>query len=165
MMYTRVYIGKLPRDCTEREVQKLAREFGPVRDIRLLSGFAFVEFEDDRDARDCVKSLDGDKFLGERLIVEPARQQGAPMRGRDYSPRRRGSDHWRRSSRSPPPRLRSVRTNYRVLVSNLPPRTSWQDLKDLMRKAGEVTYTDMGRDGVGYGQYIPLSIFAAAGFQ
>uniref|UniRef100_A0A8W8HPG4 RRM domain-containing protein n=2 Tax=Magallana TaxID=2171616 RepID=A0A8W8HPG4_MAGGI len=35
-----------------------------------------------------------------------------------------------------------TRTEYRVIVENLSSRVSWQDLKDYMRQAGEVTYAD-----------------------
>ena len=36
-----------------------------------------------------------------------------------------------------------------MLVSGLPPSGSWQDLKDHMREAGDVVYTDVFRDGTG----------------
>ncbi|KAI8915266.1 hypothetical protein DFJ77DRAFT_361402 [Powellomyces hirtus] len=62
MRYRRVYIGNLPKDCHERELKNLCREFGRIRDIRCLAGYAFVEFEDDRDARDCVHTLDGERY-------------------------------------------------------------------------------------------------------
>merc|ERR1711978_181461 len=57
--------------------------------------------------------------------------------------RYRGGDRGR-DSRAPwldkygPP----TRTDYRVVVENLSTRVSWQDLKDYMRQAGEVTYAD-----------------------
>ncbi|KPI98771.1 Serine-arginine protein 55 [Papilio xuthus] len=35
-----------------------------------------------------------------------------------------------------------TRTEYRLIVENLSSRISWQDLKDYMRQAGEVTYAD-----------------------
>merc|ERR1712048_721463 len=35
-----------------------------------------------------------------------------------------------------------TRTEHRVIVKNLSSRVSWQDLKDYMRQAGEVTYAD-----------------------
>ena len=38
-----------------------------------------------------------------------------------------------------------VRTKYRVIVENLSSRVSWQDLKDYLREAGEVTYADAHR--------------------
>ena len=36
----------------------------------------------------------------------------------------------------------SHRTNYRLIVENLSSSVSWQDLKDYMRKSGEVNYAD-----------------------
>ena len=41
------------------------------------------------------------------------------------------------------------RTDYGVIVSNLPRGCSWQDLKDFMRKAGDVVFTDVERGGDG----------------
>uniref|UniRef100_A0A6M2DSV8 Putative serine/arginine-rich splicing factor 6 n=1 Tax=Xenopsylla cheopis TaxID=163159 RepID=A0A6M2DSV8_XENCH len=78
---------------------------------------------------------------GDKVSVERAR--GTP----------RGSDQWRNDRRGgskyPPQRRRSrdkygppTRTEYRLTVENLSSRVSWQDLKDYMRQAGEVTYAD-----------------------
>ena len=72
------------------------------------------------------------KLLGERVTVERAR--GTP-RGRDQWSSR--NDHRSHERYGPP-----TRTNYRVVVENLSSRISWQDLKDYMRQAGEVTYAD-----------------------
>ena len=41
------------------------------------------------------------------------------------------------------------RTEFGVTVTGLPRTCSWQDLKDFMRKAGDVIYTDVDRDGTG----------------
>merc|ERR1711970_1413348 len=38
-----------------------------------------------------------------------------------------------------------TRTDYRIVVENLSSRVSWQDLKDVMRSAGDVTYADAHR--------------------
>jgi RNA recognition motif-containing protein len=35
------------------------------------------------------------------------------------------------------------RSQNRVIVENLDPRVSWQDLKDLMRREGDVLFTDV----------------------
>lgn len=46
----------------------------------------------------------------------------------------------------PPPQRREPnikRGQYRLLVSNLPPNTSWQDLKDIAREYGRVSFTDV----------------------
>ena len=41
------------------------------------------------------------------------------------------------------------RSDYGVVVSNLPRGCSWQDLKDFMRKAGDVIFTDVDKNGDG----------------
>ena len=77
MSRTTVYVGNLPNDVREREVEELFDKYGRIRDIDLkLPGrppaFAFVEFDDARDAADAVKSRDGYDFGGSRLRVSPS---------------------------------------------------------------------------------------------
>jgi RNA recognition motif-containing protein len=43
---------------------------------RQPSGFAFLEFEDERDAEDAIKALDGGNLKGEPLQVQMSRNQG-----------------------------------------------------------------------------------------
>ncbi|KAG5885565.1 hypothetical protein JTB14_003764 [Gonioctena quinquepunctata] len=120
----------------------------------MKNGYAFVEFDDHRDADDACYELNGKDLMGERITVERAR--GTPRgsdqwRGRDGGgggggggrgyggpPRSRNSDNPRSREKYGPP----TRTQYRVIVENLSSRCSWQDLKDYMRKAGEVTFAD-----------------------
>uniref|UniRef100_A0A8D0FZS3 RRM domain-containing protein n=1 Tax=Strix occidentalis caurina TaxID=311401 RepID=A0A8D0FZS3_STROC len=92
-------------------------------------GYGFVEFDDLRDADDAVYELNGKDLCGERVIVEHAR---GPRRDKQFSSGISGRDKY-----GPP-----TRTEYRLIVENLSSRCSWQDLKDYMRQAGEVTYAD-----------------------
>ncbi|KAL0089068.1 hypothetical protein F4703DRAFT_1448010 [Phycomyces blakesleeanus] len=48
-------------------------------------------------------------------------------------------------------RFLGQREVYRVIVKNIPPKTTWQDLKDYMKKAGHVAFADVlkGRNGEG----------------
>ena len=58
----KVYVGDLPRDASEKELERAFTYYGPLRNVwvaRNPSGFAFVEFEDPRDAEDAVHDLDG----------------------------------------------------------------------------------------------------------
>merc|ERR1719500_969005 len=103
----------------------------------------FAEFDDREDAKDAVKDLDGSSFMGSRLRIEHARDSRDSRRdGGRWSPPRG------RFSRGNPP---GRRTGYRTIVENLSSRTSWQDLKDFMRKAGEITYTNTNQPRVGEG--------------
>ena len=133
-------MGNLPMDVKEREVEDLFYKFGRIVDIDLKRNmrppaFAFVEFEDDRDAEDAVSERDGHDYYGYRLRVEVA--HGG--RGRD-----RGSDRDRGRGRSGGGGGSSRRTEYRVVITGLPSSASWQDLKDHMRKAGDVCYAQVG---------------------
>nr|AAW27244.1 SJCHGC09413 protein [Schistosoma japonicum] len=70
---TKVYIGDLPREASERELERIFREYGRLRNVwvaRNPPGFAFVEFEDAADASDAVRELDGTVMCGVRARVE-----------------------------------------------------------------------------------------------
>ena len=41
-----------------------------------------------------------------------------------------------------------------MMVTGLPPSGSWQDLKDHMRDAGDVCYSDVFKDGSGVVEYM-----------
>ena len=65
-MGTRVYVGRLPYDVRERDIEKFFKGFGRIREVLMKDGFAFVEFEDHRDADDAVYELNGKELLNER---------------------------------------------------------------------------------------------------
>ncbi|KAG0283851.1 serine arginine-rich splicing factor [Linnemannia gamsii] len=128
-MPTRVYLGHLSRDASDRDIEQLFKNCGHIREVTLKNGFGFVDFDDSKDADNAVHDFHGKDFLGERLVVEIARGE-------------RKRDDLRGSDRYGPPE----RTEYRLMVGNLAHGVSWQDIKDLMRKAGEVTYADLVKD-------------------
>ncbi|XP_034835961.1 serine/arginine-rich splicing factor 5 isoform X2 [Maniola hyperantus] len=158
MVGSRVYVGGLPFGVRERDLEKFFKGFGRIRDILIKNGYGFVEFEDYRDADDAVYELNGKELLGERVVVEPARgiDRSADRHRRDrYYERDRGRSRYDSVSRPHPSHRASpsgndsvkrygppTRTEYRLIVENLSSRISWQDLKDYMRQAGEVTYAD-----------------------
>ncbi|XAR58442.1 hypothetical protein NMG60_11013831 [Bertholletia excelsa] len=141
-----VYVGNLPGDIREREVEDLFYKYGPIAHIDLKipprpPGYAFVEFEESRDADDAIRGRDGYDFDGHRLRVELA--HGG--RGHSSSIDRYSSHSSGRGGRYGVSR----RTEYRVLVTGLPSSASWQDLKDHMRRAGDVCFSQVYRDGNG----------------
>ncbi|PKI51495.1 hypothetical protein CRG98_028055 [Punica granatum] len=136
-----IYVGNLPGDIRMREVEDLFYKYGTIVDIDLKvpprpPGYAFVEFEDPRDAEDAIRGRDGCKFDGYRLRVELAHG------GRGYSSSDRYGSYSSGSSRSGASR----HSDYRVLVTGLPSSASWQDLKDHMRRAGDVCFSEVFRD-------------------
>ncbi|PIA62110.1 hypothetical protein AQUCO_00200245v1 [Aquilegia coerulea] len=59
---SRVYVGNLDPRVTDRELEDAFRDFGVLRSVwvaRKPPGYAFVEFDDRRDALDAIRALDG----------------------------------------------------------------------------------------------------------
>eukprot|EP00123_Amoebidium_parasiticum_P020077 comp41453_c0_seq1/m.47436 comp41453_c0_seq1/g.47436 ORF comp41453_c0_seq1/g.47436 comp41453_c0_seq1/m.47436 type:complete len:247 (-) comp41453_c0_seq1:562-1302(-) len=113
MSSRRLYVGHLSNDAREDDVRDLFEKYGKVYDVELKNGHGFVEFEDRRDAEDAAYYLDGKRFFGERLVVEPDR----------YSDKRRN--------------------DYRLYIENVSPCYDWYDIKDIFKRAGTITYGDL----------------------
>lgn len=85
-----------------------------------------------REAEDAIDGRDGCRFGNLRLRVEFSGERGSRRPG----------------FRGGPPK----RTEFRVVISGLPPSASWQDLKDHMRQAGPVGFAD-AKNGEGLVEY------------
>uniref|UniRef100_A0A8C2B8H3 Serine and arginine rich splicing factor 4 n=1 Tax=Cyprinus carpio TaxID=7962 RepID=A0A8C2B8H3_CYPCA len=136
---SRVYVGKLSYRAREKDVERFFKGYGKILEVDLKNGYGFVEFDDPRDADDAVCDLNGKDLCGKRVIVEHTigqRRDGGSRPGRSSRYGRGGG-----GERFGPP----TRTDYRLIVENLSSRCSWQDLKDYMRQAGEVTYADTNK--------------------
>ncbi|KAJ7545710.1 hypothetical protein O6H91_08G006300 [Diphasiastrum complanatum] len=140
-----IYVGNLPGDVQEREIEDLFYKYGRIIDIDLKvpprpPGYCFIEFEHSRDADDAIWGRDGYSFDGHRLRVELA--HGGSRRGASV-------DHYssyQSSSSGGKSRNISRRSEYRVTISGLPSSASWQDLKDHMRRAGDVCFAQVFRE-------------------
>ncbi|KAG0711520.1 Serine/arginine-rich splicing factor 7 [Chionoecetes opilio] len=92
----KVYVGDLGSGASKQELEEAFSYYGPLRNVwvaRNPPGFAFVEFEDVRDAEDAVRGLDGRTICGRRVRVELStgksrnRFRGPPpRRGRPFHP-------------------------------------------------------------------------------
>eukprot|EP00088_Acartia_fossae_P061716 TRINITY_DN7421_c1_g1_i3.p1 TRINITY_DN7421_c1_g1~~TRINITY_DN7421_c1_g1_i3.p1 ORF type:complete len:152 (+),score=34.17 TRINITY_DN7421_c1_g1_i3:31-486(+) len=118
----KVYIGGLRSDCTRADLEDAFEIYGKILNVWIAQrppGFGFILFEEQMDAKDSVRALDGNKVNGHRVKVEMARDfsgGGGGRRGRSRSPppaarrpRSRSPQYnSRRRSRSrTPPRRRS----------------------------------------------------------
>jgi RNA recognition motif-containing protein len=98
----RLYVGGLPYQTTEQELQELFEQIGPVTQASVIvdretgrsKGFGFVEMTNDQDAQAAIQSLNG-SFLGNRTItVNEARERqsgGGNRGGGSYGRDRRSS--------------------------------------------------------------------------
>lgn len=62
----KVYIGNLANHTSRHDIESAFSKYGSLRNVwvaRNPPGFAFVEFDDSRDAEDAVRALDGSRWV------------------------------------------------------------------------------------------------------
>jgi len=126
---SRVYVGKLSSRTREGDLYDIFSRYGSIRSVDVKNGYAFIDFEDYRDAEDAIYEMDDREVDGSYILVQPAK---GGARGGDRERDRRGG----------PPQ----RGDYRVYVEGIPRDMSWQDLKDVFRPVAEVAFTDVFRE-------------------
>jgi cold-inducible RNA-binding protein len=100
---TKLYVGNLPYETTESDLQALFEGAGQVSAINLVRdrttgqarGFAFVEMSDAEGARKAISELDRHQFGGRSLTVNEAK----PMAPRSNGGGGGGFGRQRRESR------------------------------------------------------------------
>jgi RNA recognition motif-containing protein len=102
-MSTKLYVGNLPYETTESDLQTLFEATGPVATVSIVRdratgqarGFAFVEMNDAEGARKAIAELDKHQFGGRSLTVNEAK----PMTPRGGGGGDFGGGRQRRESR------------------------------------------------------------------
>ncbi|KAG2172817.1 hypothetical protein INT43_000167 [Umbelopsis isabellina] len=124
----RVYVGNLPYEARRRDLWDLMRDAGEVveADIMLTGsgkskGCGVVEYRFPDGAQRAIRTIHNTLFMGRPVLVREDREEP----GRDP---------------------RQAAEGCQLFIGNLPYSASWQDMKDLFRKAGRVTHTDVLQD-------------------
>ena len=86
-----IYVGNLPFEASEEDVQQLFSQYGEVAKVSLVKdretgnprGFGFVEMPPE-DVAKAVDALDGVDFGGRSLRVNEARDRGARPPRREW---------------------------------------------------------------------------------
>ena len=105
-MGTKLYVGNLPFNTTENELQELFSQAGAVQEVTLMQdrftgksrGFAFITMGSDEDAQNAISKLNGQSIEGRPLTVNEARPReqrppgggGRGYGGGGYGGRREG---------------------------------------------------------------------------
>ncbi|XP_063432147.1 serine/arginine-rich splicing factor 10-like isoform X5 [Mytilus trossulus] len=122
-----LYVRNVPDTTREDDLRAMFGKYGHLTDVyipqdyftRRARGFAYIQYEDPRDADDALYNLDRTRFMGRELEIEFARgdrktpnqmrgkERGSRYGGRDDNDRRGGSRRHRSRSRSQRRRSRS----------------------------------------------------------
>ena len=95
----KIYVGNLPFDVTEEELQAEFTSYGKVESIAIPAdryrgkprGFAFVEMPSVPEGQAAIAGLNGKTLKDRMLIVNAARARSDDRGGRSYGDRRGGS--------------------------------------------------------------------------
>ena len=123
----RVYVGNLSWDVAWQDLKDHMRSAGEVVHAEVITdqhsgrskGCGVVEFATDQEAQQAIELLSNTELNGRTIFVREDRETTSGKTGA-------------------PGGMRGQQSNPSVYVWNLSPETSWQDLKDHMRKAGNV---------------------------
>ncbi|KAJ3814647.1 hypothetical protein F5876DRAFT_86271 [Lentinula aff. lateritia] len=131
-----LHVTGLSKQTTKHDLQKLFTKFGPVKDIRMamnndgkFRGFAFVEFENESDARAALDA-NNQELKGRRMAVTIADSRGKP----------RTFDTERGLGRNAELASRSIR------VKNLPVNTQEGVLQQMFEKFVSVKRLELFED-------------------
>ena len=100
-MNRKLYVGNLPYETTETDLQTLFETAGAVASVSVMRdretgrarGFAFVEMATDNDAQSAITTLNEHSYGGRNLAVNEARPQ-EPRSGGGFENRRRSEPRW-----------------------------------------------------------------------
>mmetsp|Transcript_73287 Transcript_73287/g.174639 ORF Transcript_73287/g.174639 Transcript_73287/m.174639 type:complete len:298 (+) Transcript_73287:92-985(+) len=88
-----LFVGRISYDTTEKKLKREFEVFGSIKKVRMVydqkgkpRGYAFIEFEHERDLKNAYKQGDGKKIDGRRVMVDVER--GRTVEG--WLPRRLG---------------------------------------------------------------------------
>lgn len=105
-MSRRLYVGNLPFQTGEPELQALFGQAGTVETVKVIRdmatgrprGFAFVEMSTDDEAQKAISELNNHQLEGRGLTVNEARPRqsggGGGFNSGDDRPRRRSEPRW-----------------------------------------------------------------------
>lgn len=80
-MATTIYVGNLPYQATQEELEELFGQYGQVEKVDIISdrftgksrGFGFVEMTTGEEAQAAITALQGKQFGNRDLVVNEAR--------------------------------------------------------------------------------------------
>ena len=101
-MNTKLYVGNLPYDTTESDLQALFAGAGQVAAVNIMRdrttgqarGFAFVEMTDVEGAQRAIAEFDQHQMGGRSLAVNEAKPMAPRSNGGGFGGRQRRESRW-----------------------------------------------------------------------
>ena len=99
-----LFVGRLSYDVTERKLRREFEVYGPLKKVKIINdsegnprGYAFIEYENERDMKAAYDHADGKKLEGRRIVVDCERGRTV----KNWYPRRLGGGKGGRKNKEP----------------------------------------------------------------
>ena len=126
----RIFVGKLAERTTREDLETAFADYGHVVKVEKKETFAFVFYNESSHAQAAIAAMNGKELHGNEIVVETARGRMPSGAGSGAVSSTKGIKE------------------LRISCTGLDDRTSWQDLKDWARAAGNVTFANtFNKDG------------------
>lgn len=109
---SKLFVRPFGFEVTQEDVEAHFGDVGPLIEVQMMRGYAFITYENPEDAARALDTLANTELGGQALQIEFAKERKEDTRGQ-----------------------------FRVKVSNLPDGTAWQDFKDFVREKTEFSPT------------------------
>ncbi|KAF0686506.1 Aste57867_21693 [Aphanomyces stellatus] len=143
----RVYVGNLSWEVKWMNLKDHMRQAGEVDHCDVLveasgrsKGCGLVTYRTAEMAREAIRTLTDTELLGRKIFVREDREEGAPPRNSSFGHHHAGPPPGHHGGGGAPT---GPATTSRVYVSNLSWSVKWQELKDFMKRAGNVMHADV----------------------
>jgi len=153
----RVYVGNLAYGVAWQDLKDHMREAGEVQFAEVMmmqdgrsKGCGIVEFVDAEGAQNAIETLNDTELCGRQIFVREDREQKVSGGGPGGPGGGQFGGGWNRvGGGGPGGRNNNQWGNVSVYVGNLSYETTWQELKDHMRRVGNIDKADIlqGNDG------------------
>lgn len=115
---SKLFVRPIGFETPQEAIESHFADIGPLVEVQIMRGYAFVTYESPEDASKAVESLSGSDLDGQTLQIELAHGRKEETRNRN-----------------------------RVKITNVPENTAWQDFKDFVRDKGmEPSFVKVFRD-------------------
>ncbi|KAG6602835.1 arginine serine-rich-splicing factor rsp40-like [Phytophthora cinnamomi] len=139
MASTKLYVGNLFYELTQRDVEAEFGKFGPIEQCAVKKGYAFVHYEQLEDAELAVQEMNDKELGGRRLRVAFAVSHGTQRRYDGPPPPLQPAPP---PGAPQPPLLHSPRfpasASPNLFVANIPPHIKMSELDQAFAQFGEV---------------------------
>lgn len=101
-----IIVKGLPEEVDEKDVRIRFEKFGDIKDIRMKSGFCFIDFDTDFSAKEAIEKMNNELFNSSKITVEVAENRrnnhgGRFSRDKDFNSGGMGGNNYDRPRRQP----------------------------------------------------------------